>query len=83
MLELRRLAAPYAQIEIGSALELFLENVALTSGADTTQTSQKDAMVQEKTDDVITLITLHASKGLEYPVVFIVGLEEGSLPHAP
>ena len=65
-----------------TALELFLENVALTSGADITQTDTKGAMMQDGKGDAVTLITLHASKGLEYPVVFIVGLEEGSLPHA-
>ena len=74
------MAANYAQIEMGTALELFLENVSLIGGADTTQTGEKGAMIQER--DAVTLITLHASKGLEYPVVFIVGLEEGSLPHA-
>jgi DNA helicase-2/ATP-dependent DNA helicase PcrA len=80
--ELRRITATYAQIEMRAALELFLENVALTGGVDTTQIGKKGAMVQEGKGDAVTLITLHASKGLEYPVVFLLGLEEGSLPHA-
>ena len=49
----------------------FLEEVALMSSVD----SQKD-------DNTITLMTLHAAKGLEFPVVFMVGMEEGILPHA-
>lgn len=49
----------------------FLEEAALMSSADTNSNDQK-----------VTLMTLHASKGLEFPVVFIVGLEEGILPHA-
>jgi DNA helicase-2/ATP-dependent DNA helicase PcrA len=49
----------------------FLEEVALMSSVD----SQKD-------DDTVTLMTLHAAKGLEFPVVFMVGMEEGILPHA-
>lgn len=49
----------------------FLEEVALMSSVD----SQKD-------DDSVTLMTLHAAKGLEFPVVFMVGMEEGILPHA-
>jgi DNA helicase-2/ATP-dependent DNA helicase PcrA len=79
---LRRVAANYAQIEIWAALEQFLEQVALTSSADITQTGEKGTIVQENQSDRVTLITLHASKGLEYPIVFIIGLEEGSLPHA-
>lgn len=49
----------------------FLEEVALMSSADTDSSDQK-----------VTLMTLHAAKGLEFPVVFIVGMEEGILPHA-
>ncbi|MDB5162838.1 MAG: pcrA [Candidatus Saccharibacteria bacterium] len=49
----------------------FLEEVALMSSVD----SQKDG-------DTVTLMTLHAAKGLEFPVVFMVGLEEGILPHS-
>jgi len=49
----------------------FLEEVALMSSVDTGSDDQK-----------VTLMTLHAAKGLEFPVVFIVGMEEGILPHA-
>lgn len=50
----------------------FLENVALISDADTLVES----------GDAVTLMTLHTSKGLEFPVVFLVGLEEGVFPHS-
>lgn len=49
----------------------FLEEVALMSSADTSSDGQK-----------VTLMTLHAAKGLEFPVVFIVGMEEGIIPHS-
>lgn len=48
----------------------FLEDMALMSSADT------------DVDQQVTLMTLHAAKGLEFPVVFMTGLEEGILPHA-
>ena len=54
-----------------ATLPEFLEEVALMSSADTSSDGQK-----------VTLMTLHAAKGLEFPVVFIVGMEEGILPHA-
>jgi DNA helicase-2/ATP-dependent DNA helicase PcrA len=80
--ELQRVAMDYSEIEPTTALPLFLEQVALVGGADVVQTSADDhaGLVQEDTD-AVTLITLHAAKGLEFPVVFIVGLEEGLLPH--
>lgn len=49
----------------------FLEEVALMSSADTSGDTQK-----------VTLMTIHAAKGLEFPVIFMVGMEEGILPHA-
>ncbi len=82
VLELRRVADDYSEIDTHTALELFLENVALVGGADTTQTSEDGTLVREENTDAVTLITLHAAKGLEFPVVFIVGLDEGSLPHS-
>ena len=54
-----------------TALADFLEEVSLMSSVDS-QTS----------DDKVVLMTLHAAKGLEFPVVFMVGMEEGLLPHS-
>jgi DNA helicase II / ATP-dependent DNA helicase PcrA len=67
VLELCRLAAEFKEPGLG----LFLERIALVSDQDTL----------EATAHVPTLLTLHAAKGLEFPVVFIVGLDEGTLPH--
>jgi len=53
-------------------LEEFLENITLDS----------DREDEEDKGDVVTLITMHSCKGLEFPRVFIVGLEDGLLPHA-
>jgi DNA helicase-2/ATP-dependent DNA helicase PcrA len=68
VMELRRLAAEYQD----RTLSDFLENIALVSDQDTIEASA----------NAPTLLTLHAAKGLEYPVVFIVGLNEGTLPHS-
>ena len=82
VLELRRVAQDFAEIEPAVALALFLENVALVGGADVAQTGDDGTLAsEERQRDAVTLITLHAAKGLEFPVVFIVGLEEGILPH--
>ena len=57
----------------------FLERVALV--ADTDQIP--DAPQEDQQDDgVVTLMTLHTAKGLEFPVVFLTGLEDGVFPHA-
>ncbi|NLE44738.1 MAG: UvrD-helicase domain-containing protein [Chloroflexi bacterium] len=68
ILELRSVAAEYA----GLPLTEFLAEVALVSDVD----SLGDDV------DAPTLLTLHAAKGLEFPIVFITGLEEGVLPHS-
>ena len=54
------------------SLEAFLESVALVSDVDGLNDAQ----------DALTLITLHQAKGLEFPAVFILGIEEGLLPHS-
>jgi len=54
-------------------LENFLENITLDSDR---------AEEKENTSDAATLITMHSCKGLEFPHVFIVGLEDGLLPHS-
>ena len=71
LLELRNHAAEFDELAVPEGLERFLEEVALVSDQDEL----------EDRPDRVTLITLHAAKGLEFPVVFMVGLEEGLLPH--
>jgi DNA helicase-2/ATP-dependent DNA helicase PcrA len=70
-MELRNVAAQFDELEPEHALLRFLEDVALMSDAD-----EYDERIE-----AVTLITLHAAKGLEFPVVFIIGMEEGLLPH--
>lgn len=70
--ELISVASKYDKLEPGMSLNVFLEEVALVSDLDT---------LDEK-DNAVTLMTLHSAKGLEFPWVFIVGLEEGLLPHS-
>lgn len=57
---------------ISERLDGFLENITL----DSERAEEKEA------GDAVTLITMHSCKGLEYPHVYVVGLEEGLLPHA-
>ncbi len=70
--ELIDVARQYQDLEGGASLSSFLEEVALVADVDDPSADAPDA---------VTLTTLHAAKGLEYPVVFIPGLEEGLLPH--
>ncbi len=82
VLELRRVAEDYGEIDPDTALPLLLENIALIGGADIAQTSNENPDLVTESRDAVTLITLHAAKGLEFPVVFLVGMEEGVLPHS-
>lgn len=72
VMELRTVAGNYATLPRENQLATFLEEVALVSDIDTLQEER----------NAVTCITLHQAKGLEFPVVFLVGLEEGLLPHA-
>ncbi len=71
IIELRNVASEYNELNPEEALTAFLEKVSLVSDIDE---------LDDKAD-AVTLITLHQAKGLEFPVVFIAGLEEGILPH--
>src|SRR5207237_6441457 len=72
--ELRSKAQNYDELAPESALSAFLEDVSLVQDVD-----QLDE--QGNRGEAVTLITLHAAKGLEFPYVFLVGVEEGVLPH--
>ena len=71
ILELRIVAAQFGDLEPSEGLSVFLEAVSLVADVDALRENEGE----------ITLITLHQSKGLEFPIVFIVGMEEGILPH--
>jgi DNA helicase-2/ATP-dependent DNA helicase PcrA len=71
ILELRTVAREYGDLPPLEGLAAFLEGVTLVSDADGFNGSF----------DTVTLITLHQAKGLEFPVVFMVGMEDGILPH--
>ena len=60
-----------SDVRVFADLPEFLEETALISSADSAAG-----------DDKVTLMTLHAAKGLEFPVVFMVGMEEGIFPHS-
>jgi DNA helicase-2/ATP-dependent DNA helicase PcrA len=68
--ELVNAALQYQEENEEGSLEDFLASAALASDADSKDTEQ----------DRVTLMTLHASKGLEFPVVFLVGMEQGLFP---
>ena len=76
--ELKASAEQFAGSEERGQLTDFLENVALVSDVD----GLKGGDDAESEEQGITLITLHQAKGLEYDAVFLVGLEEGMLPHS-
>jgi DNA helicase-2/ATP-dependent DNA helicase PcrA len=71
ILELRTVAGDYREMKTGEGLAAFLEGVTLVSDVDGL----------DETVAVVTLVTLHQAKGLEFPIVFIVGMEDGILPH--
>ncbi len=57
-----------------STVEQFLQEISLLTSEDT-------ADMEERQDDPITLMTVHNAKGLEFPVVFLTGMEEDTFPH--
>jgi len=76
--ELLRAADDFGRANAGlrdedrSEIELFLDQVALVADVD----------FYDRRDEWVSLMTVHTAKGLEFPVVFVAGLEEGIFPHA-
>lgn len=70
--ELSTVAAKFDDVPWTEGIHQFLEEVALITDIDSVE-NEKDS---------VTLMTLHAAKGLEFDVVFFIGLEEGLLPHS-
>jgi len=70
--ELKSVAADFEN------LSSFLENVALMEGMVTPEKSYEN----KEESDVVTLMTIHSAKGLEFDNVFIIGMEEGLFPHS-
>lgn len=69
--ELISVANKYDSLEPGLSLSIFLEEVSLIADIDTSVDG----------DNAVTLMTVHSAKGLEFPYVFVAGLEEGIFPH--
>jgi ATP-dependent DNA helicase UvrD/PcrA len=73
--ELVTVAREYEEVNPDGNLAGFLEQVALVADADEIPTNDAEH------SGVVTLMTLHTAKGLEFPVVFLTGLEDGVFPH--
>jgi DNA helicase-2/ATP-dependent DNA helicase PcrA len=72
--ELHAVAGEFTQTDPEATLGDFLERVALVADADQIPGGVKD-------EGVVTLMTVHTAKGLEFPVVFLTGMEDGTFPH--
>lgn len=72
VIELRKATQEHGALDPAAALAEFLETAALVSDVD----------AHDVNEGVVVLMTLHMAKGLEFPVVFITGMEEGIFPHA-
>jgi DNA helicase-2/ATP-dependent DNA helicase PcrA len=77
--ELHAVATEFTQAEPDGDLADFLERVSLV--ADSDQIPSPDGEDGGVDQGVVTLMTLHTAKGLEFPVVFLTGMEDGTFPH--
>jgi superfamily I DNA/RNA helicase len=73
--DIKRWAEAHAQRRNKPTLGTFLSDLALNAG------EAPDRKEEEQDVDQVILMTLHAAKGLEFPAVYMIGLEEGLLPH--
>ncbi|MFT8358523.1 ATP-dependent helicase [Bifidobacterium aquikefiri] len=73
--QLQSVAAEFEQNTPDATLQSFLETTALVADSDQLPSESEDS-------GKVTLMTLHTAKGLEYPVVFLTGMEQGTFPHS-
>lgn len=73
--QLQSVAAEFEQNTPDATLQSFLETTALVADSDQLPSQAEDS-------GKVTLMTLHTAKGLEYPVVFLTGMEQGTFPHS-
>lgn len=73
--ELRNVASSYAQRYPTNSLNQFLQDISLIE-------EQQEENQKDKQSGSVTMMTLHSSKGLEFENVFIIGMEEGLMPHS-
>lgn len=73
--QLQSVAAEFEQKTPDASLAAFLETTALVADSDQLPNAEDDS-------GKVTLMTLHTAKGLEYPVVFLTGMEQGTFPHS-
>lgn len=72
--ELKNVASSYINRDDSNTLNTFLQDIALIE-------SEQEKNKKETSSGAVTLMTLHSSKGLEFPAVFMIGMEEGIMPH--
>ena len=73
--ELRSVAGEYEELPAGDGFAAFLDQAALSTDLDAAKREEGVGV------DAVTMISLHQAKGLEFPAVFIIGMEEDLLPH--
>jgi DNA helicase-2/ATP-dependent DNA helicase PcrA len=82
--ELATLALKYDNLENGAGVEKLLEDASLASDQDSliiNTPHPNPLLVKERGNNLVKLMTVHASKGLEFKYVFVTGLEDGLFPH--
>jgi len=79
--ELVAVGREFDESEPEGTLEAFLERVSLVADADEIPDGSDAEAADSSDNGVVTLMTLHTAKGLEFPVVFLTGMEDGTFPH--
>ncbi|MEP7191488.1 MAG: DNA helicase PcrA [Actinomycetota bacterium] len=79
--ELVAVGREFDESEPAGSLEAFLERVSLVADADEIPDGTDTEAAGGVDSGVVTLMTLHTAKGLEFPVVFLTGMEDGTFPH--